>query len=42
MVALFRKAEMALEAGHQRGGNCLFHHDGSGCQLAKTLAGIGA
>jgi diguanylate cyclase (GGDEF)-like protein len=34
MVALFRKAEMALDAGHQRGGNCLFHHDGEHCQMA--------
>jgi diguanylate cyclase len=38
MVALFRKAEMALDAGHQRGGNCLFHHDGERCQLATMMA----
>jgi len=42
MVQLFRKAEMALDAGHQRGGNCLFHHDGERCQPATALAEIGA
>ena len=40
MVALFRKAEMALDAGHQRGGNCLFHHDGERCQLAAVMAEV--
>jgi diguanylate cyclase len=34
MVALFRKAEMALDAGHQFDGNCLFLHDGESCELA--------
>ena len=38
MVALFRKAEMALDAGHQRGGNCLFHHDGVRCKLVAATA----
>ena len=38
MVALFRKAEMALDAGRQRGGNCLFHHDGERCQLTTVAA----
>ena len=38
MVALFRKAEMALDAGRQRGGNCLFYHDGDRCQLATAMA----
>ncbi len=38
MVALFRKAEMALDAGRQRGGNCLFHHDGEQCQLTTVVA----
>jgi PleD family two-component response regulator len=38
MVALFRKAEMALEAGQQRGGNCLFHHDGERCQFVAATA----
>ena len=40
MVALFRKAEMALDAGHQRGGNCLFHHDGERRQLAAVMAEV--
>jgi diguanylate cyclase len=40
MVALFRKAEMALDAGHQRGGNCLFHHDGERYQLAAAAAEV--
>ena len=39
IVALFRMAEAALDAGHQRGGNCLFHHDGEHCHLASVLAG---
>ncbi|MEI8374242.1 MAG: diguanylate cyclase [Planctomycetota bacterium] len=38
MVALFRKAEIALDAGHQQGGNCLFHHDGEHYQLATAMA----
>jgi diguanylate cyclase len=38
MAALFRKAEMALVAGHQRGGNCLIHHDGVQCKLAAPTA----
>jgi diguanylate cyclase (GGDEF)-like protein len=38
MVALFRKAEMALDASQQGGGNCLFHHDGERCQLATPAA----
>ena len=38
MVALFRKAEAAVDAGHQSGGNCLFSHDGERCQAAMTLA----
>ena len=38
MVSLFRKAEMALDAGHQRGGNCVFHHDGERYQLATVPA----
>jgi len=38
MVALFRKVEMALDAGHQRGGNCLFHHDGARCTLVAATA----
>ncbi len=42
MVALFRKAEMALDAGHLQGGNCLFHHDGERCHAAATLAEVGA
>jgi diguanylate cyclase len=36
MVALFRKAEAALEAAHQYGGNCLFHHDGEQHQLTTV------
>ncbi len=40
MIALFRKAEMALDAGHERGGNCLFCHDGNRCESATALAGI--
>jgi diguanylate cyclase len=38
LVALFRKAEMALEAGHRWGGNCVFYHDGEHPQLAATIA----
>jgi len=38
MVVLFRKAEIALEASRQHGGNCLFHHDGEQCQLATAMA----
>jgi diguanylate cyclase len=42
MVALFRKAETALDAARQRGGNCLFHHDGERCQLAEAMAEVGS
>jgi diguanylate cyclase (GGDEF)-like protein len=42
MVALFRKAETALEAGHQHGGNCLFHHDGRAAKLAEANEAVGA
>jgi diguanylate cyclase (GGDEF)-like protein len=28
MVTLIRKAEIALDAGRSRGGNCVFYHDG--------------
>jgi diguanylate cyclase len=42
MVSLFRKAQGALEAGHQHGGNCIFHHDGRGSKLADVAVGIGA
>jgi diguanylate cyclase len=41
MVDMFRKAESALEAAHQYGGNCLFHHDGQQLQLAAAEA-VGA
>ncbi len=41
MVSMFRKAESALEAAHQHGGNCLFHHDGRQQQLAAAEA-VGA
>ncbi len=36
MVALFLKAESALEAARLQGGNCLFHHDGQQCRLATA------
>jgi diguanylate cyclase (GGDEF)-like protein len=36
MIALFRKAEAALDAGQQHGGNCLHTHDGDHCQLAAA------
>ena len=36
MVALFRKAETALDTARQRGGNCLFFHDGRNVQPAAT------
>jgi diguanylate cyclase (GGDEF)-like protein len=39
MVALFRKAQNALEAGHQHGGNCLFLHDGRTAMLADVAVG---
>ncbi len=35
---MFRKAESALEAAHQHGGNCLFQHDGQRQQLARAEA----
>ena len=38
MVDLFRKAEVALDAGRQRGGNCLCHHDGERCRVAPAMA----
>ncbi len=41
MVALFRKAEVALDASRKRGGNCLIHHDGECCQLATALVEAG-
>lgn len=41
MVAMFRKAEWALEAAHQQGGNCLFQHDGRQLQPAAIEA-VGA
>ena len=40
MVTLFRKAEAALEAGHQHGGNCLFHHDGERAELAFAAEAV--
>ena len=40
MVTLLRNAEIALDAGHLRGGNCLFHHDGQRCRWpCPTRAG---
>ncbi len=41
MVALFRKARTALEAGHLHGGNCLFHHDGREAKLAAAPEAVG-
>jgi diguanylate cyclase (GGDEF)-like protein len=38
MVALFRKLEMALDASHRRGGNCVFLHDGVEYKLATAAA----
>ncbi|MGO9111652.1 MAG: GGDEF domain-containing protein [Thermoguttaceae bacterium] len=40
VAALFRKADMALDAGRQRGGDCVFHHDGERCQLATAMAEV--
>ena len=40
MVGLFRKAQNALEAGHQHGGNCLFHHDGRQPKLADAAVSV--
>jgi diguanylate cyclase (GGDEF)-like protein len=42
MVSLFRKAQSALEAGHQHGGNCTFHHDGRAAKLAAVEAAVEA
>jgi hypothetical protein len=42
MVSLFRKAQSALEAGHQHGGNCLFLHDGRQPMLADAAVGAEA
>ena len=42
MMTLFRKAETALDASRQCGGNCLFQHDGEHCQSVAALAEIGA
>ena len=41
MVGLFRKAQNALEAGHQHGGNCLVHHDGRAPKLAAATLELG-
>ncbi len=41
MVALFRKAQNALEAGHQHGGNRLVHHDGRAPKLAAATLELG-
>jgi diguanylate cyclase len=37
LVGLFRRAEMALDAGRQHGGNCTYRHDGDRCTLANAL-----
>ena len=42
LVALFRKAESALEAAHQHGGNCLFHHDGEQLPVGHVRDGAAA
>ena len=42
MVSMFRKAELALEAAHQHGGNCLFQYDGQQLQLAAVAEAVGA
>jgi len=41
MVTLLRNAEIALDAGHLRGGNCLFHHDGQRCLMAVPEHALG-
>ena len=38
LVSLFRRAEAALDAGRQAGGNCTHRHDGKRCSLAAPLA----
>ncbi len=40
MAALFRKAEMALDACRQRGGNGILYHDGERCQLPMATANL--
>ena len=37
IVTLFRRAEKAVAAGHQNGGNCIYHHDGVQCVLVTSL-----
>ncbi len=40
MIGLFGKAEKALDAAHQLGGNCLFQHDGKRCLPARELVAV--
>jgi diguanylate cyclase (GGDEF)-like protein len=37
LVGLFRRAEAALEAARQNGGNCTYCHEGDGCSPATLL-----
>ena len=37
VIELLRRAEAALDAGRQRGGNCTYHHDGEQCAPISAL-----
>jgi len=38
IVTLFHRAEKAVAAGHQNGGNCVFHYDGAQCAQVSAMA----
>ena len=40
MLAVFRRAETAIDAGRQRGGDCIHYHDGDRVSLITPLAAM--